>query len=187
MTHIDEQKLLEFNSSELECEELRRVETHLEECPSCRERLSHLQEDLALIEGSFPPEPHPVFWNNYLPLLKQRMEREKEYSAGYFTRWASALAGAAVALMLALMLLTGNINYTDFPFNYSLWTADMIYPEYSTITEDELDEFIIEEYLDPEAEELIPYDESDVTAILMEMPQEEVDKVFETIEERDII
>ncbi|MFQ5802074.1 MAG: zf-HC2 domain-containing protein [Candidatus Methylomirabilales bacterium] len=102
-------KLLEYLEGDLTGPAQADLQTHLTQCPGCREELEGLQETLALIARIPVPEPPEAFWQQYLRELRQKVAappwpaRLQHWLAGFTLRPIPALA-VGIALMLAVFL-----------------------------------------------------------------------------------
>lgn len=83
--------------------------SHIESCPKCRkdlEALIRLQRGLDELQT---PEPDPDYWNNFLPKLRQRMEKRPFSVRTKDTAWVPALG---MAILFAVVLLTSPARIT---------------------------------------------------------------------------
>jgi hypothetical protein len=89
---------------------------HVKECAACATDLSAYRDLLTLVRAESVPDPFPRFWEEYLPSLKRRIEREgsgrERGRAAWFTSvrsWLSwprpLIAGVAVAAISVLIVV----------------------------------------------------------------------------------
>lgn len=81
-----------------------RIRSHLKRCPACREELAGLEEVARMVRAAAPPEPEPVFWENFqrdLHLKLAQAAPAQGPAPSRFSRWPYLLgAPALVGLLL---------------------------------------------------------------------------------------
>ncbi len=89
---------------------------HLQACTTCATEFSAYQDVVALIQADPVPEPSPRFWEEFLPSLRRRIEREASRRQQGPAAWLAGLrsrlvlprplvAGAAVAAISILIVV----------------------------------------------------------------------------------
>lgn len=187
MEHLTQYQLLDYNSGEIAPSDAAAVAEHLQSCGECRQKMLNLKEELAELISVFPPEPNEIFWVNYLPRLKRRMEEQAYSSFGGMTQWAAGLAAAAVAVMLIVMLNLAPAP-GELPAFYEAWTADALYrtlPE--TANNEILMDIALDEFNYSETVDVLPFSDGDLTEMLLNLSDEEVEKLLTIIKETQII
>ncbi|MBC8277835.1 MAG: zf-HC2 domain-containing protein [FCB group bacterium] len=181
MEHLTEYQLIDYNSGELTYLEKRIVEDHFEACPDCRTRFTELCGDLESITEIFPAEPDNVFWAAYPVRLRERMEKKvTSPAAGYFQQWATALTGVAFSAVMVFMLMVGG-SVDKFPQYFDEWAYSSAYSESELYEVDDMD-YILAEIMDPVAPDFLPVDEYEITELLDTMSEDEIEALFQVME-----
>jgi ferric-dicitrate binding protein FerR (iron transport regulator) len=104
----DESLLWEYAAAELEREEARVLEAHLEDCPECRERLAAVQVAREALEAARSSQP-AIGWGAVDGAVDLEVERRLRFQAQGPWRWTGrgALALVGVGAALAAVLLSG--------------------------------------------------------------------------------
>jgi len=108
--------LLELMEDELPPGRRAEVVGHLEVCSACANELSVYRDLLALVRADPVPDPSPRFWEEFLPSLKHRIEREASEAPRESSSWLNGLrswiafprpliAGVAVAAISILIVI----------------------------------------------------------------------------------
>ncbi|MBN2409882.1 MAG: zf-HC2 domain-containing protein [Candidatus Aminicenantes bacterium] len=95
-----ERFLLRSYDTALEPEEKKRLQGHLEGCPSCRRKDREYREILGHLRPDFIPEPLPYFRERLLARIR---EKDKAAPALFGLKWAHR----AVLFFLAVQILFG--------------------------------------------------------------------------------
>lgn len=98
--------------NEIKAEDQRRLEEHLKECDNCAAEYSGMKATLNTIGQREKKEVPEEFWEDYLPNLEQRMEREKPVSKMIPWRqslntkyaWAVRLAAAIAFISIGIFI-----------------------------------------------------------------------------------
>ena len=106
MEHV-EYLLPDYLNNRLEESLMTGVESHLQECASCRESLEGLREGFEALQKQHIPHPSESYFSTILPRVRQRLEKKETRS--FFvhplvTRIAMPLAAGALALLLLVRL-----------------------------------------------------------------------------------
>ncbi len=123
------------------------LQKHLAACPQCQaewQKLVKLQTDLA----QFPqPDPGDLFWVNYLPRLRRRLDLPPARSGQREFAWIPA---AAVALLTLFVLLLSPVNAPE-----SAWTPEanstnnyLSKQDYEKLAQIEVQESVLTKVLD---------------------------------------
>jgi hypothetical protein len=83
------------------------VESHLEECESCRDSLEGLREGFEALRTQHIPHPSETYFSTILPRVRQRLEKKEArpfFAHPLVTRIAMPIAAGALALLLLLRL-----------------------------------------------------------------------------------
>jgi hypothetical protein len=107
---IDEIMLIDYLEGELDPETARRVEQHLESCPTCRteyESLLKVKKVLAGAKESAVDEPGESFWKENLEAVARATYRKDSSSVSMgkvliFRRFTPRILAAAAVVLLAL-------------------------------------------------------------------------------------
>ena len=107
---IDEIMLIDYLDGELDPETARRVEQHLESCPTCRaeyESLLKVKEVLTGAKESAVDEPGEPFWKENLEAVARATYRKDSSSVSMgkvliFRRFTPRILAAAAVVLLAL-------------------------------------------------------------------------------------
>ncbi|NQS97935.1 MAG: zf-HC2 domain-containing protein [candidate division Zixibacteria bacterium] len=186
MEHISEYRLIEYNSGELEGDEMSEVENHLESCDKCRERLIALREDLGAVAAVFPAEPEAAFWASYLPRLRSKMEKGSSVVFGYIHQLSTALVGAAAAAVL-LIFLNGGFNTKTVPLYFEEWSAVNLYEPLPTDIDSETFNEAFSQIAGLSQPEFMPVNDYDITEMLNQLSSDEVNQIFDFMENQSIL
>ncbi|MGH7410192.1 MAG: anti-sigma factor family protein [Candidatus Methylomirabilis sp.] len=97
-------RLVELIDEALPSERRAEIFDHLTACTACATEFSAYQDVVALVQADPVPEPSPRFWEEFLPSLRRRIERE---ASGPQQRPAVWLAGLRSRLVLPRPLVAG--------------------------------------------------------------------------------
>jgi hypothetical protein len=89
---------------------------HLETCGACATEFAAYRGLVALLRADVIPEPPPRFWEEFVPALRRRIDREFPVVQSRAARWLTLvrswvvlprplMAGVAVAALLALLVI----------------------------------------------------------------------------------
>lgn len=101
--HI-EQTLTDFLAGGLNDTEQNEVQTHLDSCPLCREKLASLQETIAVLERNRDSGVPEGYFGTILPRLRQRIDRPRRLGRLLDLRWPQWAAPLAAAILVAGLL-----------------------------------------------------------------------------------
>lgn len=88
---------------------VRLLETHLAECPVCRDMVSGMRRLTAAARKDVPWAPSDAYWNTLLPRIHERIARQNEEESGFtiaVSLWFRRLALPAAFIMLSLVTVT---------------------------------------------------------------------------------
>jgi hypothetical protein len=106
MDHVD-YLLPDFVNGRLEEALKQGVESHLRECPRCRDVAESLQNTFTVLQASQPDSPTPSYFASILPRVRQRLEEQETipfFSRPVFVRLLAPLAAGALAIVILLHL-----------------------------------------------------------------------------------
>ncbi|MEX2221699.1 MAG: zf-HC2 domain-containing protein [Candidatus Rokuibacteriota bacterium] len=106
--HVDE-LLIDHVRGELEGEERRRVDAHLDACAPCRATRERFAGLMTALARTAPPAP-PIHWGAYRAELRERLERGGSRAGArwsWLVRPAPALVAAALVAVLVVAGLPG--------------------------------------------------------------------------------
>jgi hypothetical protein len=95
-------KLIEYFENTLSPEEKKSVQSHLDTCIRCQKELEEIVSTFKLLkkEGSF--EPGEVYWTNFVPAVRSKIEKKEETGVLIIPKWK--VAGGIVTFFLILLL-----------------------------------------------------------------------------------
>jgi anti-sigma-K factor RskA len=97
-----------YSLGELQGEERRAVEKHLDECSACRQDLERLQGDLALLAFSASgPKPPSRSRERLMAAIARKPRRAEVRSQGRLSWWGALGWAAAAASVVIIILLAG--------------------------------------------------------------------------------
>lgn len=185
MEHLTEYQIFEYFSGEPDYNEKIRFEEHLKICPDCQKQVREYQEDLSLIEKGFPKEPPQIFWVNYLPKLRRRMDENRVNEPGFLSNTLTALSGVLVAAVI-FALTAGWFPENTVDLNFEEWFADnLTYSYIYYVDDDYIDEAYNSEFDLQKMNEILPgeneYD------ILQSATSEELEEALQILKDQSII
>jgi hypothetical protein len=180
MNHLSEYQLLDYHSGELKPEEISEITRHLKLCLYCKAEYLRLKQDLEQIYQEFPPEPDKVFWASYLARLKVRMEPPYSHQRRFLQQGATVFATVTVTALLVLFF-AGGFYAKIAPLHYEEWASNYLYDSMNSTIETDAFNYALAQMADFSYAEVSPAEEEEVLELLRKLPDEDIEKIFETI------
>jgi len=95
-------KLIEYYENTLSPEERRVIQDHLESCSNCQKELQKIGSTFEALKKESTFKPEELYWTNFVPGVRSRINREKEISVGIFPKWK--IAGAFITFLFVIIL-----------------------------------------------------------------------------------
>jgi hypothetical protein len=95
-------KLIGYFENNLSPEEKKLVQNHLDTCPRCQKEYEEIVSTFEMLKKESPIEPGEIYWTNFVPEVRLKIERKGETGVVIIPKWK--LAGGIVTFFLILLL-----------------------------------------------------------------------------------
>jgi hypothetical protein len=95
-------KLIGYFENTLSPEEKKLVQSHLDTCSSCEKEFEEIVSTFKMLKKESPIEPEELFWTNFVPAVRSKIEKKEETGILIIPKWK--LAGGIVTFFLILLL-----------------------------------------------------------------------------------
>ncbi|MBL7075252.1 zf-HC2 domain-containing protein [candidate division KSB1 bacterium] len=194
--------LIDLLEGELVQSESRAVEDHLKGCPRCREDYQSLKTQLKLFGKVEVPDPGAIFWQNYLPRLRRRLEEKQRGKTWGFQTLplAAKLVPVGLVILFIAALVTFMGRFTggsgppgEIPFSWETEVYDLTDLLVQSGKEKEVFEALLAEDERPIVETLVSLEngfssgDEEIIILLGNLEEDRFNEVFKQIEQEEII
>ena len=95
-------KLIGYFENNLSPEEKKLVQNHLDTCPRCQKEYEEIVSTFEMLKKESPIEPGEIYWTNFVPEVRLKIERKGETGVVIIPKWK--FAGGIVTFFLILLL-----------------------------------------------------------------------------------
>jgi hypothetical protein len=95
-------KLIGYFENNLSPEEKKLVQNHLDTCLRCQKELEEIVSTFELLKKESPIEPGEIYWTNFVPVVRSRIEKKEETGVVIIPKWK--FAGGVVTLVIFFLL-----------------------------------------------------------------------------------
>jgi len=95
-------KLVEYYENTLSPEERKLIQDHLESCSNCQKELQKIGSTFEILRKESTFEPEELYWTNFVPGVRSRIDKGKEISVEIFPK--RKIAGAFITFLFVIIL-----------------------------------------------------------------------------------
>jgi hypothetical protein len=95
-------KLVDYFENTLSPEEKKLVQSHLDTCSRCQKEYEKIVSTFEMLKKESPIEPGEIYWTNFVPAVRSRIEKKEETGVVIIPKWK--FAGGIVTFFLILLL-----------------------------------------------------------------------------------
>ena len=95
-------KLIGYFENTLSPEEKKLVQNHLDTCSRCEKEFEEIVSTFEMLKKESPIEPGEIYWTNFVPEVRLKIERKGETGVVIIPKWK--FAGGIVTFFLILLL-----------------------------------------------------------------------------------
>ncbi len=95
-------KLVDYFENTLSPEERKLVQNHLDTCSRCQKEYEEIVSTFEMLKKESPIEPGEIYWTNFVPAVRSRIEKKEETGVVIIPKWK--FAGGIVTFFLILLL-----------------------------------------------------------------------------------